>query len=111
MSFTVYPGRALNTTVCWSRCQLPYHMERFVSEGSATVYLTILNYISLEAELQVDCSKAFWNIVNTGLPLLTDDAHQGSRRQNVIHGVLLPTWESYRMFSVERIWVQASVLT
>ena len=28
-------------------------------KGSETVYLTILNYISLEAELHVDCSKAF----------------------------------------------------
>ena len=51
--------------VCIEYCSIPkqasapYHMESFVSKGSETVYLTILNYISFEAELHVDCCKAF----------------------------------------------------
>ena len=53
------PDVPLNTTVCLSRRQPPYHMESFVSKGSETVYLTILNYISFGAKLHVDSSKAF----------------------------------------------------
>ena len=53
------PDVPLNTTVCPKRRQPPYYMESFVSKGSETVYITILDYISFEAELHVDCSKAF----------------------------------------------------
>ena len=65
---TCIPGVLSNTTVSPSRRQPPYLMESFVSKGFETVYLTILNYISFEAELHVDCSKAFWNIINAILP-------------------------------------------
>ena len=84
------PGVPLNIAVSPSRRQPPYHMISFVSEGSETMYLTILNHISFEAELHVDCSKDFWNMINAGLTLLPDDVCHRFRCQNTVHGVLLP---------------------
>ena len=48
--------------------QPPYNMEKIVSKGSETVYLTILNHISFEAELHLDCIQAFQNIINAIFP-------------------------------------------
>ena len=54
--------------------------------------LSILPYqIIYEAEVHVNSSKAFQNIINPGVPLISDDVHHGSRRQNTVQGVLLPS--------------------
>ena len=89
--------------VCSSRRQPPYHMKSFVSKGSETVYLTILNYISFEAEWHVDCSKALYNMIKRWPDFII------RRCSPTIKTPKYGSWcfATYRTFNVERIRVQA----